>query len=111
MLYLSSVANASSYYKEGGYPRALLEPMAMGKPIITTDTDGCRRTVEHGRNGFLIAPRDAATRSPRNASILSDDSMSKENGRILAIKAEEFDEAKIVPVALRSLGMPVPANA
>lgn len=110
--YLSSVAVLPSYYKEGGYPRALLEPMAMGKPIITTDTDGCRRTVEHGRNGFLIAPRDANALAEAILSILSDDSMRGRMGEYSRSKAEkEFDEARIVPVALRSLGMPIPASA
>ena len=46
-----------SYYREG-IPRALLEAMAMGKPIITTDSVGCREVVEHGRNGFLVPKRN-----------------------------------------------------
>ena len=29
----------------------------MRRPIITTDTPGCRETVKHGQNGFLIPPR------------------------------------------------------
>lgn len=40
-------------YREG-MPRAILEGMAMGKPIITTDTPGCRETVEEGKNGYLV---------------------------------------------------------
>ena len=45
-------------YREG-LPRAILEAMAMGKPILTTDTAGCRETVEPGRNGCLVPARDA----------------------------------------------------
>ncbi len=40
-------------YREGT-PRTVLEAMAMGRPIITTDTQGCRETVKNGENGFLI---------------------------------------------------------
>lgn len=40
-------------YREGT-PRTVLEAMAMGRPIITTDTQGCRETVEENRNGFLV---------------------------------------------------------
>ncbi|MBN1141400.1 MAG: glycosyltransferase family 4 protein [Deltaproteobacteria bacterium] len=40
-------------YREGT-PRSVLEAMATGRPIITTDVPGCRETVEHGRNGFLV---------------------------------------------------------
>jgi glycosyltransferase involved in cell wall biosynthesis len=39
-------------YREG-VPRALLEAMAMEKPLITTHAAGCRETVEEGKNGFL----------------------------------------------------------
>ena len=109
--YLSSMAVLPSFYKEGGYPRALLEPMAMGKPIVTTNTDGCRRTVEQGLNGLLIAPRDANALAEAILCIMSDDDMRKRMGEYARSKAEnEFDEAEIVPVALRSLGMPVPVD-
>lgn len=40
-------------YREGT-PRALLEAMAMAKPIITCDTPGCRDLVEAGKNGILV---------------------------------------------------------
>lgn len=40
-------------YREGT-PRTVLEAMAMGRPVITTDTNGCRDTVENGKNGFLV---------------------------------------------------------
>lgn len=45
-----------SYYREG-IPRALLEALAMGLPIITTDMPGCNLTVEENINGFLIGPK------------------------------------------------------
>jgi glycosyltransferase involved in cell wall biosynthesis len=40
-------------YREG-MPRAILEGLAMGKAVITTDTAGCRETVEEGKNGYLV---------------------------------------------------------
>jgi glycosyltransferase involved in cell wall biosynthesis len=40
-------------YREG-FPRSTQEAMAMGRPIITTDAPGCRETVKHGLNGFLV---------------------------------------------------------
>ena len=46
-------------YREGT-PRTVLEAMAMGRPIITTDVPGCRETVVHGENGVLVAARDPA---------------------------------------------------
>lgn len=46
-----------SFYKEG-VPRSLLESAAMGKALITTDTAGCRTTVDDGISGYLCQPRD-----------------------------------------------------
>ena len=40
-------------YREGT-PRTVLEAMAMGRPIITTDAPGCRETVIDGLNGYLV---------------------------------------------------------
>lgn len=40
-------------YREG-ISKSLLEAMSMARPIITTDTPGCRETVENGLNGLLI---------------------------------------------------------
>jgi glycosyltransferase involved in cell wall biosynthesis len=45
-------------YREGT-PRSVLEALATGRPIITTDVAGCRETVIHEKNGLLVAPRNS----------------------------------------------------
>jgi glycosyltransferase involved in cell wall biosynthesis len=45
-----------SYHE--GTPKTVLEAMAMGRPIITTDAPGCRETVIDGENGFLVPVKD-----------------------------------------------------
>ncbi|HIP12820.1 MAG TPA: glycosyltransferase family 1 protein, partial [Arcobacter sp.] len=45
-----------SYYREGT-PKTLLESGSSGKPIITTDSVGCRDVVDHGINGYICEPR------------------------------------------------------
>ena len=45
-----------SYHE--GLPRAVLEAMSIGRPIITTDAPGCKETVVNGDNGFLIKIKD-----------------------------------------------------
>jgi N,N'-diacetylbacillosaminyl-diphospho-undecaprenol alpha-1,3-N-acetylgalactosaminyltransferase len=57
ILYLSDIVTLPSWYREG-VPRSLLEGMAMGKPIVTTDSPGCRETVEEGINGYLVPPKN-----------------------------------------------------
>jgi len=42
----------ASYHE--GMPRTVLEAMAMGRPILTTNVPGCRETVIDGENGFLV---------------------------------------------------------
>jgi glycosyltransferase involved in cell wall biosynthesis len=42
-----------------GVPLSLLEGAAMAKPLITTDSVGCRETVDDGINGFLCKIKDA----------------------------------------------------
>ncbi|OTG66897.1 glycosyltransferase family 1 protein [Acinetobacter sp. ANC 4470] len=53
-----AIAASSVYvlpsYREGT-PRTVLEAMAMGRAVITTDAPGCRETVVNGNNGYLVA--------------------------------------------------------
>lgn len=46
-----------SFYREG-VPQCLIEACAMAKPIITTNNVGCKETVRHGHNGYLVKKRD-----------------------------------------------------
>jgi glycosyltransferase involved in cell wall biosynthesis len=50
-----------TFYPEG-IPRILLEGAAAGFGLVASDTDGCREVVDHGRNGLLVARRDAVDR-------------------------------------------------
>lgn len=45
-----------SYHE--GTPKTVLEAMACGRAVITTDAPGCRETVKNGENGVLIPVRD-----------------------------------------------------
>jgi glycosyltransferase involved in cell wall biosynthesis len=44
-------------YREG-MPRVIMESMAMERAVITTDTAGCRETVDDTINGFLVPVKD-----------------------------------------------------
>lgn len=57
-----AIESASVYvlpsYREGT-PRTVLEAMAMGRAIITSDVPGCRQTIIHEQSGLLVPARDA----------------------------------------------------
>ncbi len=85
-----------SYYREG-MPRALLEAMAMAKPVITTDNTGCRETVEDGRNGFMVPIKDVtALASAMERMLLMDDHERRSMGQYSRVKVlRDFDERDI----------------
>ena len=56
-----ALAQASVYvlpsYREGT-PRTVLEAMALGRAVITSDAPGCRETVQHGVTGLLVPAKN-----------------------------------------------------
>ena len=55
-----------------GLPLVLAEAAAAGKPIVTTDTPGCREVVEHDVNGFLVPSHDSHELAKRIEHLLID---------------------------------------
>jgi len=87
-----------SYYREG-VPRSVLEAMAMGKMVITTDSVGCRETVTEGLNGYLVPPKDvnALVEVMEKALALSA-SQRAAMGEKSRLKAQhEFADALVLP--------------
>ena len=83
-------------YREG-VPRTLIEAASMAKPIITTDTVGCREVVRDGENGYLIPIKDSQALAQKIAYLAAHPQVRKimgENGRIRAIS--EFDIKSVV---------------
>ncbi len=58
-------------YREG-LPKFLLEAMASGKPIVTTDVPGCRQAVQDGINGLLVPARQPEPLAAALASLCGD---------------------------------------
>jgi glycosyltransferase involved in cell wall biosynthesis len=63
-----------------GLPTVILEAMAMGLPVVSTDTVGIGETVHHGRTGLLVPPDDAAALAVAIASLLDDPSTAAHYG-------------------------------
>jgi glycosyltransferase involved in cell wall biosynthesis len=54
----ASVFVLPSYYREG-LPRTILEALACGRPVITTDWTGCREAIVDDVNGYLVPIKDS----------------------------------------------------
>lgn len=101
----ASVYVLPSYYREG-VPRSTQEAMAMGRPVVTTACVGCRETVIHGANGYLVPPRDSRALAEAMERFLQEPSLVESMGRRSRLLAEErFDVKKINGVILDAMGL------
>ena len=100
----SNVYVLPSYYE--GMPRTVLEAMAMGRPIITTDVPGCRETVVDGDNGFLVPVKDVdALAAAMEKFILKPELIGKMGKRSRAIAEEKYDVHKVNKVIIQAMGL------
>lgn len=74
LLESSSIVAFPSYYREG-LPKSLIEANAVGRPIVTTDSIGCRDAVEDGVNGFLVPVKDSVQLAEKISILLDDYSL------------------------------------
>ncbi|MEM9411192.1 MAG: glycosyltransferase, partial [Planctomycetota bacterium] len=91
----SSVIVLPSYYMEGT-PRTLLEALASQRAIITTNSRGCRETVEDGKNGFLIEPKSPKQLEEKMLQFINDRSLIKTMGQKSRQLAESRYDVKLV---------------
>lgn len=84
-------------YREGT-AKTLLEALAMGKPIITTNTPGCRETVDIGVNGFLCKVKDVNSLADALQRFINLDNIERQlMAQASRKKAEqEFDENFVI---------------
>ena len=83
-----------SYYKEG-LPKSLIEATAVGRPIITTNSIGCKETVVDGYNGYLIPIKDSDTLTDRLSILFENRDIRQkmgQNSRNLAEKDFSIDD-------------------
>ena len=92
-------------YREGT-PRTVLEAMAMGRPVITTDAPGCRETVVDGENGFLVPVKSVDALTEAMERFLIDPALGPRMGaRGREIAEEKYDVRKVNTVMLNAMGI------
>lgn len=84
-----------SYYREG-VPRALLEALACGRPVITTDSVGCKEAVLDQENGFKIEPRNVNALIEAMKNVIQSPYLLKNMGEKSRILAEKRFDIHII---------------
>ncbi len=83
-------------YREG-LPATLMEAASMSKPIVTTNTVGCKDVVKDGYNGFLVPIKDTLVLANKIEKLILDEELRKEFGKNGRNMTEElFDIDKII---------------
>lgn len=85
-----------SYYREG-VPKSLIDACAVGRPIVTTHSIGCKDVVDDGENGFLIPIKDSEALAEKLRILIEDKELRVRMGKASRAKAEqEFAIEKVV---------------
>ncbi len=93
-----------SYHE--GLPRTVIEAMAVGRPILTTDVPGCRETVINGENGFLVQKANAEALAERiNWFIENRDQWPEMAQRSRQLAEERFDVHKVNAGMIKHMGI------
>jgi len=105
----AAIANCSVYvlpsYREGT-PRTVLEAMAMGRAVITTDAPGCRETVVDGRNGYLVPVQDVSALSESMIKLIENpEQVAAMGARSRQMAEEKYDVHKVNKAMLKEMGL------
>lgn len=104
-----AIAASSVYvlpsYREGT-SRSVLEAMAMGRPIITTDAPGCRETVNDSVNGFLVPIKTVDELADAMEQLIKDPELIKNMGKASRkLTEEKFDVNKVNEFMIKEMSL------
>ena len=86
-----------------GLPTVLVEAMALGVPVISTDVTGIPELVENGRTGLLVPQRDPEALAHALDRILSDRAAAMELAASARRRVESEFDLRVNVARLRSL--------
>lgn len=92
-------------YREGT-PRTVLEAMAMGRAVITTDAPGCRETVVDRDNGLLVPVKSVDALVAAMDDFIQEPDLARRMGqRSRALAEEKYDVHKVNAVMMSEMGL------
>ena len=96
----SHIVCLPSTYGEG-VPKVLIEAAACARPIVTTDTPGCREITRHNENGLLVAPGDTNALIAALQRLIASSELRQQMGaRGRVIAENEFSLAHVTDATL-----------
>ena len=104
-----AIAESSIYvlpsYREGT-PRTVLEAMAMGRAINTTDAPGCRETVMDGGNGYLVPVKSVESLVEAMRKFIDDPELAEKMGqRSREIALTKYDVHEVNKHMMTEMGL------
>lgn len=85
-----------------GMPRTVLEALSIGRPVITTDANGCRDTVDDGINGFIVPVGDAKALAAAMGRMIAEPGLLRPMAEASRRKAERVFDVTVVNRATRA---------
>lgn len=86
-----------TYYPPEGHPWVIVEAMAAGLPIVSTDQGAIVESVIHGENGFIVAKQDPGAVAQRVIELIRDPALRARMGASSRrLYLAEFTEARMV---------------
>ena len=93
-----------SYHE--GTPKTVLEAMAMGRSIITSDAPGCRETVTDGYNGYLVPIKDIEGLVEKMKDLIENQETNKIMAdRSLKLAKEKYDVNLVNKSIMKTMGL------
>jgi glycosyltransferase involved in cell wall biosynthesis len=78
------------------YGRVIVEAMSLGRPVVTSDTEGARELIQHEQTGFIVPTSDVAAMADRIEHLLANPDVAAEVGA----RARQFIRRNHEPRAL-----------
>ncbi len=92
----STIVCLPTWYGEG-VPKVLIEAMACGRPIVTTNMPGCKDLVVDQKNGLLVMPKDSIGLAESLSKLVLDRTLCQEMGvEGRRISEKEFSVKQVI---------------